>query len=176
MNRSELDIILKGISLKFRPYVSVVYISGDELDAGRILRSFYLLKGFQSKGLMTRYGDALFLITTSALDDHESHYIIRREAFELLGIPEETAFGMSDVHENSALDKAFRESLQCYIASVVCGERFDDFTGTAFPACSFPLLKTKNRLPLQRAYLALFQIILTLWKRQTDTSLPAEIL
>ena len=33
MNRSELDIILKGISLKLRPYVSVVYISGDALDA-----------------------------------------------------------------------------------------------------------------------------------------------
>ena len=154
MNRSELDIILKGISLKLRPYVSVVYISGDALDAGRILRSFYLLKGFQSKGLMVRYGDALFLITTSALDDHESHDMIRREAFELLGIPEETAFGMSDVHEYAALDKAFRESRQCYIASVVCDESFGNFTGTGVSRVLLPALEKEESVAFAKSILS----------------------
>ena len=83
MNRSELDIVLKGISLRLQPYVSVVYISGDLLDAGRILRSFYLLKGFHGKGLMARYGNGLFLIVTSARDDHKSHDLIRREVNRL---------------------------------------------------------------------------------------------
>ena len=127
MNRSELDIILKGISLKLRPYVSVVYISGDSLDAGRILRGFYLLKGFHSKGLMVRYGDGIFLIMTSTRDDHKSHDLIRREAFESLGIAEGVSMGMSDVHENTALDRAFRESRQCWLASAAVGRPFDHF-------------------------------------------------
>ena len=130
MNRSELDIIRKGISLKLRPYVSVVYISGDSLDAGRILRSFYLLKGFHSKGLMVRYGDGLFLITTSPRGDQKSHDLIRQEAFELSGIPEDVSAGMSDVHHNTALDKAFRESRQCYIASLVTGKSYDHYGDT----------------------------------------------
>ena len=130
MNRSELDIILKGISLKLRPFVSVVFIPGDGLDAGRILRSYYLLKGFHSKGLMVRYGDGLFLITTSGRGEHGSHELIRREAFELLGIPEHAPMGMSDVHDAPSLDRAFRESRQCYIASAVTGEQFDRFGHT----------------------------------------------
>lgn len=144
MNRSELDIILKGISLKLRPYVSVIYITGDALDAGRILRSFYLLKGFHSKGLMVRYGDGLFLITTSACSDHESHDLIRREAFELLGIPEDISMGMSDVHEAASLDKAFRESRQCYIASVVEGMPFDCFSQIGIYRVLLPALDNEE--------------------------------
>lgn len=127
MNRSELDIILKGISLRLRPWVSVVFIADDILDAGRILRGFYLLKGFHSKGLMVRYGRGLFLITTSTREDHQSHDLIRREAFELLGIDESIPMGMSDVHESTSLDRAFREGWQCYIASIIEGRRFDCF-------------------------------------------------
>lgn len=127
MNRSELDIILKGISLKLRQYVSVVYVSGESLDAGRILRSFYLLKGFHSKGLMVRYGNGIFLITTSSRGDHRSHDLIRREAFELLDISEDVSWGMSEVCRSTSLDRAFRESMHCWIASRVTGERFDRF-------------------------------------------------
>lgn len=126
MSRSELDIILKGISLKLQQYVSVTYLAGGGIDTGRILRGFYLLKGFQKKGLMVRYGDGLFLIVTSGRDDHKSHNLIRAEAFELMGIEDtntdpaevpDTVAGMSDVHKAAELDKAFRESWYCYIAS-----------------------------------------------------------
>lgn len=144
MNRSELDIILKGISLKLRPYVSVVYIAGDSLDAGRILRSFYLLKGFHSKGLMVRYGDGLFLITTSAREDHMSHELIRREAFELLGIAQDTSMGMSDVHKKTALDRAFREGWQCYIASVVEDSSFDSFSQAGIYRVLLPALDNEE--------------------------------
>ena len=126
MTRSELDIILKGISLKMRKYVSVVFISGDSIDAGRILRSYYLFKGLQSKGLMVRYGQGVFLITTSTKSDHKTHDLIREEAFEVLGIDTEKSAtsetfvtGMSDVHEAAHLDRAFRESWYCYIASCI---------------------------------------------------------
>ena len=126
MTRSELDIILKGISLKMRKYVSVVFISGDSIDAGRILRSYYLFKGLQSKGLMVRYGQGVFLITTSAKSDHKTHDLILEEAFEILGIDTEKSAGfetvvtgMSDVHEAAHLDQAFRESWYCYIASCI---------------------------------------------------------
>ncbi len=126
MNRSELEIILKGISLKLKKYIAAVYITGDGYDAGRILRSFYMLKGFNSKALMVRFGSGLFLITTSARGDFESHDLIRKEVFELLGLrgkndalpagePVET--GMSEVHEPAELDRAFRESRFCYVAS-----------------------------------------------------------
>lgn len=130
MNRSELDIILKGISLRLRDFVSVVFISGAGVDAGRILRGFYLLKGFHSRGLMVRYGDALFLITTSSRGDHRSHDLIRREAFESLGIAEDTPFGMSDVHGPAALDRAFRESRQCWTATSIEGRCFPRFSET----------------------------------------------
>jgi len=140
MNRSELDIILKGISLKLRQYISVVYIAGETIDAGRILRSFYLLKGFHSKGLMVRYGDAVFLIATSSHADQKSHAMIRREAFELLGIAEDTAMGMSSVHPPAALDRAFRESLQCFAASSVEGAAFDCFAETGIYRVLLPAL------------------------------------
>lgn len=144
MNRSELDIILKGISLKLRKYVSVVYIAGDSLDAGRILRGFYLLKGFQSKGLMVRYGDGLFLITTSARADHKSHDLIRREVFELLGIAEDVSMGMSDVHERKALDRAFRESRQCHLALLASGEAFPCFSQTGIYRVILPALDNEE--------------------------------
>ena len=130
MNRTELDIILKGISLKLRPYVSVVYAAGDGLDAGRILRSFYMLKGFHSKGLMVRYGDGLFLITTSSRDDYKSHDLIRREGFELLGIGDAIITGMSDVHPAVKLDQAFRESRLCRMASLLEGKVYDHYAKT----------------------------------------------
>ena len=146
MNRSELDIILKGVSLKFRKYVSAVYITGD-VDAGRILRSFYLMKGIHGKGLMLRYGDGLFLITTSAKGDHKSHDLIRAELFELLGIgaadPDSgraVITGMSDVHEAAELDKAFREAYQCCMASEIEGKTFECFADSGIYRVILPAL------------------------------------
>ena len=144
MNRSELDIILKGVSLKLRPYVSVVFVSGDPLDADRILRSFYLLKGFHSKGLMVRYGDGLFLIITSGRRDHKGHDLIRREAFESLGIPGNVPAGMSDVHRNTSLDRAFRESRQCWLASAVTGRSIDRFGNSGICRVLLPAVHSEE--------------------------------
>ncbi len=156
MTRSELDIILKGISLKLRPYVSVTYVSGDSLDAGRILRSFYLLKGFHSKGLMIRYGDGLFLITTSARKDHKSHVLIRQEAFDLLGIPEDVSMGMSDVHHNTSLDRAFRESRQCWFASAAVEKNFDHFGQIGICRVLLPALKEEESVAFAKEILDSF--------------------
>ena len=147
MNHSELDIILKGVSLKIRKYVAVVYITGD-LDAGRLLRSFYLMKGIHDKGLMIRYGDGLFLITTSTRSDHKSHDLIRAEIFELLGIGADgnaksfakLVTGMSDVHEAAELDKAFRESYQCCIAAEIEGKPFSCFSDAGIYRVILPAL------------------------------------
>ena len=168
MNRSELDIILKGISLKLCPFISVVYISGESLDAGRILRSFYLLKGFQSKGLMVRYGDALFLITTSASDRQKSHDIIRQEAFELVGIAKDTPFGMSDVHERKALDRAFRESRQCYIASVVEGRSFSHFADTGIYRVILPAVGNEESVAFAKDILGAFADNADLWETANE--------
>ncbi len=179
MNRSELDIILKGISLKLQRYVAAVYITGgglgNRLDTGRILRSFYSLKGFHSKGLLVPFGNGLFLITTSPQGDHKSHNVIRREAMELLGIEASAAVGMSDastgardastgardasagardtlgmmsgvtagmsdVHEYTHLDQAFRESWHCCIASAVRGKPFEHFGKTGIYRMLLPAL------------------------------------
>ena len=140
MNRSELDIIIKGISLKLRRYVSVVYISGEAIDAGRILRSFYLLKGFQEKGLMVRYGDGLFLIITSASDDVTSHDLIRREFFEVLGIDANTICGMSNVHDTAELDQAFRESRYSFITSSIKTEPLVRFCDSGIHQVLLPAL------------------------------------
>ena len=156
MNRSELDIILKGVSLKLKPYVSVVYITGDHVDAGRILRSFYLLKGFHSKGLMVRYGDGVFLITTSSRDDHRSHGLIRREAFELLGIGHDVMMGMSDVHEKTALDRAFRESWQCLVASSVEGKQFERFGKTGISRVLLPAVGNEESRAFAKGILDAF--------------------
>lgn len=156
MNRSELDIILKGISLKLRPYVSVAYIAGDSFDAGRILRGFYLLKGFHSKGLMVRYGDGAFLIITSARADQKSHDLIRCEAFELLGIAEELFMGMSDVHERKALDRAFRESRGCFIASAVEGSSFAQFSKAGIYRVLIPALENEESIAFAKGVLDAF--------------------
>ena len=140
MNRSELDIIRKGISLKLRQYVSVVYISGETIDAGRILRSFYLLKGFQEKGLMVRYGDGVFLIITSASDDIESHELIRKDFFEVLGIDADTVCGMSDVHDTVELDQAFRESRYGFITASIKKEPLVRFCDSGIHQVLLPAL------------------------------------
>lgn len=141
MDPSELSIILKGISLRLRSYVSVTYIPGDSLDAGQVLRSFYLLKGFHDKGLLIRCRDDLFLLVTSNRDDDKSHDLIRREAFELLGIAETITIGTSDVQERKALDKAFRESRLCHLASRIEGRRMERFGKTGVYRVLLPALE-----------------------------------
>lgn len=121
MNRSELDIILKGISLKLRPHVAAAYIgaagpAGADFDAGRALRSFYLSKGLRDKALMVRYGDGLFVITTSPLDDLVSHRLILRQAMEAAGIAGAVCPALSEVHPAAQLAEAFRESWRCHAA------------------------------------------------------------
>lgn len=136
MNRSELDIILKGISLKLRPCVAAAYVgsaggngtagadgsagidgsAGADFDAGRALRSFYLSKGLRDKALMVRYGDGLFVITTSPLDDLASHRLILRQAMEAAGIAGAVCPALSEVHPAAQLDEAFRESWRCHAA------------------------------------------------------------
>lgn len=164
----------------------MVYITGGDLgnrlDTGRILRSFYSLKGFHSKGLLVPFGNGLFLITTSPRGDHKSHDVIRREAMELLGIEASAAvgmsdassgardtlgrtrdassgarntlgrtcdtlgmmggvaMGMSDVHEYTHLDRAFRESWHCCIASAVRGKPFEHFGKTGIYRMLLPAL------------------------------------
>ena len=144
MDRSELDIILKGISLKLQPYISVVYITGSSLDPDRILRSFYLLKGFHSKALMVRFEEGLFLIITSSRSDKESHALIRQEAIGLLGIGGDVLMGMSDVHGPSDLAQAFRESRQCCIASAAEGRTFDCFGRTGIYRVLLPALENRE--------------------------------
>ena len=153
MSRSELDIILKGISLKLRPFVTVTYIAGNQLDAGRCLRSFYQIKGILSKALLVRYEDGMFLITTSGRSDRESHRIIRREVFDALGLsdapdasdapaprnapgdpdaPKSSGIrtGTSDVRDARELDQAFRESWFCYVAGMAEGRPFSGYGET----------------------------------------------
>lgn len=115
MDRSGLDIILKGISLKMGPYVSAVYFAGDKLDPERALRGFAMLKSFRRKGLVVRYGEGIFLLITSSREDERSHGLIRSEGVELMGIDENVRWGMSDVHDSRQLDRAFRESWHSYV-------------------------------------------------------------
>ena len=146
MSRSELDIILKGISLKLRRYVTAAFVSGRGaglpeglpersdgfgqtgkpgavkpaafgFDAGRSLRAFYLSKGLRDRALMVRYEDGLFIITTSSSKEAEAHRLILRQVMDLSGIPETLAPALSDVHDARNLDQAFRESRYCFIAA-----------------------------------------------------------
>ena len=153
MSRSELGIILKGISLKLQPFVTVVYIPGSNLDADRLLRSFYLLKGFHSKGLMIRYGNSLFLIITSQRSDFKSHDLIRQEAMELLGMGPDLLMGMSDVHEAASLDQAFRESWQCCIASAAERKPFDRFGQIGMYRVLLPALENSETVAFAKALL-----------------------
>ncbi|MDO4869927.1 MAG: PucR family transcriptional regulator [Bacillota bacterium] len=140
MNRSELDIILKGISLKMKRYVSAAYLCGDDIDAGRVLRSFYMLKGFHDKGLMVRFGQGLFLIITSSRSDHDTHRLILEEALDILGISKAAQIGMSDVHETKNMDAAFREGHDCYLASAAEGTAFKCFRDTGVYRFLLPAL------------------------------------
>ena len=157
MTRSELDIILKGISLKLRQYVSVVYISGEIIDAGRTLRSFYLLKGFQEKGLMVRYGNSLFLIITSASDDITSHDLIRREFFEILGIDADAVCGMSDVHDTAELDQSFRESRYSFITSSIEKEPLVKFCDSGIHQVLLPALDRAEAAAFMKKLLNAFR-------------------
>ena len=62
----------------------------------------------------------------------------------MLGIAEDTTMGMSDVHKKTALDRAFRESWQCYIASVVEGETFEQYSRTGICRVLLPALDNEE--------------------------------
>ena len=162
MYRSQLDIIRKGISLKLQPYVSVAFVTGEGLDADRFLRSFYLQKGMQSKGLMARYEDGLFLIITSAKADQRSHELIRREIFEVVGIPgrsrgkKRILQGMSQVRKAEELDQAFRESWFCHLASAASGENFEHFGHAGVYRVVLPALEKEEAPAFAREILGPF--------------------
>ena len=138
MSRSELDIILKGISLKMCSYITVTCMtqSAQEwkdspdatFDAGRILRSFYMMKGYRSKALLVRYEDSLFLITTSAKGDLDSHRRIVEEGAQLFSLPAAAIVGMSEVHPQSELDEAFREARMTALAAEAEGKTLSSKT------------------------------------------------
>ena len=169
MSRSEVDIILKGISLKLRKYISVSYLfcpadrtdqgagadasaqgslrsdtsaqgslrsDASAFDVGRVLRSFYLMKGYREKALLVRFENGIFLITTSNRADLTSHRLIVEEAIELFAIPAETIIGMSTVRLQSEIDEAFREArlaAHAAMAEHACqtGSHASSFSSTA---------------------------------------------
>ncbi len=140
MEKTELDIILKGISLKLNKYISVMRIYGETLDAARILRSFYLLKGFHSKGLVVQYGNDIFLIITSPSLDIKKHELIGNDLFEVLGIGEEISVGMSSVHEPVRMDTAFRESSFALKAALIEDKRSVKFENAGLYQVLVPAL------------------------------------
>lgn len=193
MSRSEVDIILKGISLKLRKYISVSYLicpadrtdqgagpdasalgslqsdasavgslqsdasaqgslrsdasalgslrsDASAFDVGRVLRSFYLMKGYREKALLVRFENGIFLITTSNHADLTSHRLIVEEAIGLFGIPADTIIGMSSVHFQSELDEAFRESSLATRAAVA-----EHAYQTSAHASSFPSTASRGK-------------------------------
>lgn len=89
---------------------------GPVLDAGRAQRSFYLSKGLRDKALAVRYRTGLLVITTSQLDDIESHRLILRQVMDAAELNPAFRPGLSEVHPSVELDEAIRESWYCSIA------------------------------------------------------------
>ncbi len=162
MSSAELDIIRKGISLKIQKYISVALISDEELDADRVLRSFYTQKGLHAKSLMARYENGLFLIITTPKADFKSHEIILSEVFEVMGLS--ANHGMSNVHEAKELDKAFRESRFCYMACLAAGKSFDNFRQTGIYRVLLPALENEETLDYASSITSAFEDNLELWE------------
>lgn len=162
MSPAELDIIRKGISLKVQKYVSVVFISGEGFDPDRTLRSFYTQKGLHSKSLMARYESGLFLIITTSKPDFKSHELIRREVFEVTGLSPD--WGMSDVHEAKELDKAFRESRFCFMASKAANVNFERFGRTGIYRVLLPALENEETIGFAADTISAFKGNPELWE------------
>ncbi|MDD6881494.1 MAG: PucR family transcriptional regulator ligand-binding domain-containing protein [Firmicutes bacterium] len=65
--QEEVDNIRRGVSLLIDRAVSAGYVKMPELDANRVLRSFYMSKNLKEKVLVSKYEEGIFvLITTSS--------------------------------------------------------------------------------------------------------------
>lgn len=143
MDRSELDIILKGISLKLRPRITAACLSGAGLDRERALRNFYLSKGIRDKALMIRYEDLIFVIITTARDDLKSHRLILDQAMEAAGI-EQARPALSGIHSPGQMDLAFRESWYCHIAMEAEGADFASYEDAGVYRLLLPVMETEE--------------------------------
>lgn len=137
--KEEVNRIGKSISLFFKEYTMVVYVSSrtaeQNFDVPRILHSFYLNKRLKNKCMLCRYRNGLFLILTSNFAAADKFEILLREVMESLSVEAERVWiCRSRVHRPyDELDRCLRESWHTYVASSIdhtaygCYEKIGSF-------------------------------------------------
>ena len=132
MSKNRVYTIAKNLRISFKGNCRAYFISRDDEEflenIQRYCGSFYLNKNIGSKGMLTPYGDGMFLILTSMKDDEKSYEIMLTDALQYLNIPEPYSCCASRIHDPyEDLDKCFRESYHAYLASLAEGKNFDGF-------------------------------------------------
>ncbi len=132
MSKNRVYTIAKNLRISFKGNCRAYFISRDDEEflenVQRYCGAFYLNKNIGSKGMLTPYGNGMFLILTSMKDDEKSYEIMLTDALQYLNIPEPYSCCASRIHDPyEDLDKCFRESYHAYLASLAEGKNFDGF-------------------------------------------------
>lgn len=152
--QEEVDNIRRGVSLLIDRAVSAGYVKMPELDANRVLRSFYMSKNLKEKVLVSRYEEGIFVLITTSSWKEESHRIILEEVRQSLSLPVEAKnIILSRMHSASELDKAFREGYFAWIAGLIDLRKVSKFEDLGVYSAALLLANTPELKGFSKGYM-----------------------
>lgn len=152
--QEEVDNIRRGVSLLIDRAVSAGYVKMPELDANRVLRSFYMSKNLKEKVLVSKYEEGIFVLITTSSWKEESHRIILEEVCQSLSLPVEAKnIILSRMHSASELDKAFREGYFAWIAGLIDLRKVSKFEDLGVYSATLLLANTPELKGFSKGYM-----------------------
>lgn len=152
--QEEVDNIRRGVSLLIDRAVSAGYVKMPELDANRVLRSFYMSKNLKEKVLVSKYEEGIFVLITTSSWKEESHRIILEEVCQSLSLPVEAKnIILSRMHSASELDKAFREGYFAWIAGLIDLRKVSKFEDLGVYSAALLLANTPELKGFSKGYM-----------------------
>ncbi len=132
MPKNRIYTIAKTLSLSFKEYCRIVYISQDSAEfrsrLPRYCRSFYLNRNIGDKAMVAQYQNGLFIILTAAKPDERAFDVLLDSILGYMGIETELYCCKSRLHKPfDELDLAFRESYRTYAASLADLTSFESY-------------------------------------------------
>lgn len=153
--QEEVDNIRRGVSLLIDRAVSAGYIKMPELDANRVLRSFYISKNLKEKVLVSKYEEGVFILITTSNWKEESHRIILEEVCQSLSLPVKAKnIILSRMHSATELDKAFREGYFAWIAGLIDLRKVSNFEDLGVYSAALLLANTPELKGFSKGYMA----------------------
>lgn len=149
LTKAQISALSKNISLKLKEYVMTVYIKREDedfqLNLERYTKIFYLNRNLNTKALVCKYKNGLFVLLTARQKKKESFTIILNELLDFLSPSNERLYvSCSLIHDPyKELDQCVRESYYTHMASAAEGKAFGSYDKIGAYQLLVPLADTE---------------------------------